>query len=48
MLEQLSYHIPCYENGKYNDITKEEKDLLEKDIAYIRSKVELCLKKSMI
>lgn len=48
VLEQFSYHIPRYENGKYNNITKEEKDLLEKDIVYIRSKVELCLGKSMI
>jgi hypothetical protein len=41
VLEQLSYHIPRYEMGKYNDITPEERELLEKDIAYIRSKVEL-------
>lgn len=41
VLEQLSYHIPRYEMGKYNDITPEERELLEKDIALIRSKVEL-------
>ena len=41
VLEQLSYHIPRYEMGKYNDITPEERELLEKDIAFIRSKVEL-------
>lgn len=41
VLEQLSYHIPRYEMGKYNDITPEERELLEKDIVYIRSKVEL-------
>ena len=33
VLEQLSYHIPRYEMGKYNDITPEERELLEKDIA---------------
>ena len=43
VLEQLSYHIPRYEMGKYSDITPEEKELLEKDIAYIKSKVELWL-----
>ena len=25
VLEQLSYHIPLYEMGKYNDITPEER-----------------------
>ena len=29
VLEQLSYHIPRYEMGKYNDITPEERELLE-------------------
>ena len=46
VLEQLSYHIPLYEMGKYNDITPEERELLEKDIALIRSKVELWKLKS--
>jgi hypothetical protein len=46
VLEQLSYHIPRYEMGKYNDITPEERELLEKDIALIRSKVELWKLKS--
>ena len=46
VLEQLSYHIPRYEMGKYNDITPEERELLEKDIAFIRSKVELWKLKS--
>lgn len=41
VLEQLSYHIPRYEMGKYSDITEEEKELLEKDIAFIKSKVTL-------
>ena len=46
VLEQLSYHIPRYEMGKYSDITPEEKEILEKDIAYIKSKVELWKLKS--
>ena len=46
VLEQLSYHIPRYEMGKYNDITPEERELLEKDIAFIRSKIELWKLKS--
>ena len=46
VLEQLSYHIPRYEMGKYSDITPEEKELLEKDIAFIKSKVELWKLKS--
>ena len=46
VLEQLSYHIPRYEMGKYNDTTPEERELLEKDIALIRSKVELWKLKS--
>ena len=46
VLEQLSYHIPRYEMGKYSDITREEKELLEKDITYIKSKVTLWKLKS--
>ena len=46
VLEQLSYHIPRYEMGKYNDTTPEEREFLEKDIALIRSKVELWKLKS--
>lgn len=46
VLEQLSYHIPRYEMGKYDDVTAEEKELLEKDIAFIKSKVKLIKLKS--
>lgn len=41
VLEQLSYHIPRYEMGKYEDITEEERELLENDIKLIKSKVQL-------
>lgn len=41
VLEQLSYHIPRYEMGKYQDITDEERELLEEDIRFIKSKVQL-------
>ena len=39
--DQLCYHIPAYERGEYTDITPEEKEELEKDIAYIKSKIEM-------
>ena len=43
ILDGLSYHIYRYENmGKYkSDLTEEEITEVEKDIAYIKSKVEL-------
>lgn len=41
VLEQLSYHIPRYEMGKYQDITDDERKLLEEDIKFIKSKVQL-------
>ena len=40
VLEQLSYHIPRYEMGKYNDITPEERGVLDEDCAFIRSKLD--------
>lgn len=39
--DELCYHIPAYERGEYTDITPEEKEELEKDIAYIKSKIEM-------
>lgn len=41
VLEQLSYHILRYEMGKYQDITDDERGLLEEDIKFIKSKVQL-------
>lgn len=43
VLDRLSYHIYRYENmGRYkSDLAKEEIEQVEKDIAYIKSKVEL-------
>lgn len=43
VLDHLSYHIYRYENmGRYrSDLTEEEIEQVEKDIAYIKSKVEL-------
>lgn len=43
ILNHLSYHIYRYENmGRYkSDLTEEEIEQVEKDIAYIKSKVEL-------
>lgn len=43
VLDRLSYHIYRYENmGRYkSDLTEEEIEQVEKDIAYIKSKVEL-------
>ena len=46
VLEQLSYHIPRYEMGKYKRHHAGRAELLEKDIAFIRSKVELWKLKS--
>lgn len=38
---QISYHIPLYDQGKYHDLDLDEKELLGKDIAYIKTKVNL-------
>ena len=42
VLEQLSYHIPRFKMGKYDDdLTPEEHQQIEKDIDFILSKVKL-------
>ena len=42
VLEQLSYHIPRFKMGKYDeDLTPEEHQQVEKDVDYILSKVKL-------
>ena len=46
VLEQLSYHIPRYEMGKYPDMSDDEKRLIEKDIKMIKEKVKLIPLKS--
>ncbi len=42
VLEQLSYHIPKFEEGHYtNDLSNEEYEQIKKDVEYIKSKVTL-------
>lgn len=42
VLEQLSYHIPRFMMGKYDDdLTPEEHQQIEKDVDFILSKVKL-------
>lgn len=41
VLCQISVHIPLYEGGKYQDLSEEEKELVDKDVAYIKSKISL-------
>lgn len=42
VLEQLSYHIPRFQMGKYvDDLSEEEYEQIKADIDYILSKVEL-------
>ena len=41
VLAQISYHIPLYDNGDYNDLEPEEKAMVDKDVDFIKSKVEL-------
>lgn len=42
VLEQLSYHIPRFQMGKYvDDLSEEEYEQVKADIDYILSKVEL-------
>lgn len=42
VLEQLSYHIPRFQMGKYvEDLTAEELEQVKEDIDYILSRVEL-------
>ncbi len=47
VLQQLSYHIPRFEMGKYTeDLTAEEYEQVKKDVEYIKSKVKLYKLKS--
>ena len=41
VLAQISYHIPLYDNGDYHDLEPEEKELVDKDVEFIKSKVAL-------
>lgn len=41
VLAQVSYHIPLYDQGEYHDLEPEEKEMVDKDLAYIKSKVSL-------
>lgn len=41
VLCQASFHIPLYDKGEYHDMDSEEKKLIDKDIAFIKSKVQL-------
>ena len=47
VLAQISYHIPLYDQGEYHDLEPEEKELVDKDIAYIKSKVLLIPKEQL-
>lgn len=41
VLAQISFHIPLYDQGEYHDLEADEKELVDKDIAYIKAKVAL-------
>ena len=41
VLCQASFHIPLYDKGEYHNIDSEEKKLVDKDITFIKSKVQL-------
>ena len=41
VLFEISYHIPLYEKGEYHDLTTEEKELVDKDVAFIKSTATL-------
>ena len=41
VLCEISYHIPLYEQGEYQDLSQEEKQLLDKDVEYIKAHVTL-------
>lgn len=41
VLCEISYHIPLYEKGEYRDLTTEEKELVDKDVAFIKSTATL-------
>lgn len=41
VLAQISYHIPLYDQGEYHDLEQEEKEMVDKDVAFIKSKAAL-------
>ena len=41
VLAQISYHIPLYDKGDYHDLLPEEKEMVDKDVKFIKSKVAL-------
>ena len=47
VLCEISFHIPLYEQGEYHDLADDEKELVDKDIAYIKSKVLLIPKEQL-
>ncbi|MBR0342264.1 MAG: hypothetical protein IJH64_08470 [Oscillospiraceae bacterium] len=47
VLAQISFHIPLYEQGEYHDLDFDEKDLLEKDLKYIRTNIKLIPKNEL-
>ena len=38
---QISFHIPLYDKGEYHDLEADEKELVDKGVAYIKAKVAL-------
>ena len=41
VLAQISYHIQIYDQGEYHDLEPEEKEMVDKDVTFIKSKVTL-------
>lgn len=41
VLAQVSYHIPLYDKGDYHDLEPAEKEMVDKDVEFIKSRVTL-------
>ena len=41
VLCNVSYHIPLYDQGEYHDLEADEKELVDKDVAFIKANVTL-------
>lgn len=41
VLAQISFHIPFYDQGDYHDLDPKEKELVDADVTFVKSKVSL-------
>lgn len=41
VLYQLSHYMPAYDQGEFNDLTTEEKEMVNKDVEFVKQNAKL-------